>query len=212
MDKLEPEELIDELKPHITGEGIKRALKHPLIYVVPYLDIENKRINEAFKLKKRKIEQAIQDQDWVFYVALHEKPYRLDAIRIIDPLIKTNTLYWHIVRETWIICENVWEQKKEWYKILTSKRRGDPKQFMPEEDRKVWDNLPDKITIYRGHQGINKKGFSWTLKEKTALWFAKRFESKTAWVEIKTVNKKDCFAYLSIRGEDEIIYLKGNLR
>ena len=79
--------------------------------------------------------------------------------------------------------------------------------------------MPNTITIYRG--GIDDKGYSWTLNKDYAVWFANRWimngnlgdESNVTNrhetnVFEKTINKSDAIAYLSDRGESEIIYRK----
>ena len=76
---------------------------------------------------------------------------------------------------------------------------------MNEADRQALQNLPDKITVYRGYvPRQNKNGLSYSLDRSKAEWFAKRFADNGK-VIVKKVEKTDIFALLTDRNEDEVI-------
>lgn len=78
---------------------------------------------------------------------------------------------------------------------------------MSAEDKKVFDNLPNQIKVYRGYvPHLNRFGYSHTLDKEKAEWFAKRFNAKGR-VWAKTISKDKVFAYTNERGEQEIIIL-----
>jgi len=54
-------------------------------------------------------------------------------------------------------------------------------------------------------------GFSWTLDEEKARWFAARSSMETPLLARGTVSRRDVFAYLSGRGEQEIVCLPENV-
>ena len=73
---------------------------------------------------------------------------------------------------------------------------------MPKEDRRVFRDLPDELTIYRGVGAKDEEtaeffaeGFSWTLNRDKAEWFAQRnsVEGKS-YLETMRVSKGDVIA------------------
>lgn len=59
--------------------------------------------------------------------------------------------------------------------------KGANKQYlMTDEERKIFKNLPNRVTIYRGSQDISKgTNISWTLDYERAKWFAAEVLVKT---------------------------------
>ena len=154
------------------------------------------------KLKHNKARQKfIQDENYGAYVWLHERSYRLHAFDNIKDKL-TDKAYWEILSDIWVDSENIDDFKIEWVILLFYSTRANQKYFMSERDRKVFDNLPKKITIYRGG---SEDGLSWTLDKKKASWFANRFNRNLS-VFTKSVDKSNCLCYLGERNEDEIIY------
>lgn len=79
-------------------------------------------------------------------------------------------------------------------------KKADKRYLMSEEEYKVYENLPDIVTIYRGisdKRYSRKKSLSWTLDRKTAEWFSTRFNSKEGVVLEKKVHKDDILCYFS---------------
>jgi hypothetical protein len=95
----------------------------------------------------------------------------------------------------------------EWF------RQADPKYLMSEDDYKVWESLPDMVTVYRGActsmgTKIVKNAPSWTLDEKTARHFQRRLVipgRSVGHLFKAVVPKKYCLAYLNDRKEQTII-------
>ena len=92
------------------------------------------------------------------------------------------------------------------------------KHLMEKKDRKLFDKLPSKLTIYRGMSEAESKsgdfGISWTLKKTIAEQFAKQYlhnydsYDQNHLVKELTVNKEDVLAYYGGRSEEEIIYIQ----
>jgi hypothetical protein len=96
------------------------------------------------------------------------------------------------------------------YLLMANKRSGS-KYFMMPDERRYLAALPGSITVYRGYQGKHQaKGLSWTLDKERAEWFARRWGGLLdlgylSYVAERTVGKKDIFAYINSRQEQEII-------
>ena len=86
-------------------------------------------------------------------------------------------------------------------------RRADKKFLMSEAGYKKWQELPEKVTAYRGvteYNGKNVRVLSWTTNYETAKWFAGRFEEQGKIYQAE-IDKKHIFAYIDQRGESELI-------
>ena len=102
-------------------------------------------------------------------------------------------------------------------------RDSDMYFMMSNEELEVFNNLPDKFTVYRGITETDTEniaydeGLSWTLSEEKAKWFSTRFaknkKSKVLELEVhkntpypaKKGDKPKAVAYLNDREEQEII-------
>lgn len=201
------EDLNPDLKPYLCNTGNFPMLRHPLVYSVPYSPMMNALINKQYTGKKKKVAEYLIDENYNSYIFFHERPYRFSAFLEIAFKIKDDKEYWELAQAIWVDSENIWQNKQGWLIIFQSHIET-KEYFMSEGDKKTFNALPDKITIYRGYQkGKNKKGLSYTLDKEKAAWFAKRFHKDGLMLE-KEVRKEDVFAYTNERGENEIIYLK----
>lgn len=78
------------------------------------------------------------------------------------------------------------------------------------KERKLWESLPDKVTLYRGcstkEAEFGNFGFSWTLNRRIAEFFAFRnYKMDTAVYSI-LIDKKDIKAIILERDEDEALF------
>lgn len=87
-------------------------------------------------------------------------------------------------------------------------RKADKKALMDAEDYKVWESLPDTVTLYRGVSvGRERYGLSWTDNRKKAEWFMHRFEreGRSGTLLTVTVPRELCLCYFNSRGEEEVV-------
>lgn len=199
-----------ELKMYLRRLGAKgwQCIQHPLVYAVPYTPNTNNMYNKQLEWKKQMLEEAKSSGNLRAWVFAHERPYRLDAFRRW-PLPMTDQDYWETLGAIWSDSENIWQHLSQWKIYLSSSRPG-KEWFMDEEEREAFEKLPENLTIYRGYQKWrNKRGLSWTLNKDKAVWFSRRFVTRErrdkAAVDRRVVPKSSVFAYLTGRGEEEII-------
>lgn len=90
----------------------------------------------------------------------------------------------------------------------------DPLKMMGEGERKLYDKLPERITIYRGindKERITRNNFqkyvgnSWTLDKQKSIWFSNRLEQKYRVVLSTEISKSQVLSYFIIREEEEIL-------
>jgi hypothetical protein len=197
------EPLHPDLVPYLDENGpFGPALWHPLVHD-PMFHFTSM-ANRSYLAKQKILQRAIDESDWSTVVFLHERPYRLDALWQHADLLPDSE-FWSLAGEVWIDSENIWQKDRLWRAILRQPREH-PEFFMGEEDHEALLLLPKTLTIYRGAQtGLNEHGLSWTLDRERAEWFANRFEKADPIVLEREIPKADIFAYLTGRGEEEIV-------
>lgn len=207
------EELHPELQKYIGDTGVLGpVLKHPLVFGVPYTPLMNAMYNEQLKCKQCYLEEATTKGDWSHYIWLHERPYRVEAfLKIKDNL--TDEQYWNLLAEIWIDTENQW-QYKQWFMHLMTARASGREHLMHDDERELYNQLPDEFMIYRGYTPRyqrNKMGLSWTLSSWKARWFARRYNNKQGKVAVVSVKKANVLAVFKRRGELEVAILPDTL-
>lgn len=135
------------------------------------------------------------------------KPYGLTYLKYAEPYLSKED-FSKILGDAWVRSENpngdANVSKRE---LLSMFKQADKKALMTEEDYKRWESLDDTLTVYRGvtsHNAKNIKALSWTLDEKTAEWFAHRFDENGTVYQAQ-INKKDVYAYFGERCESEVV-------
>lgn len=184
--------------------------------------------NEIYLNKRKAIASAINNshlgipEDLTRFIWLHERPYRVDAfikgigishrsqnwLKFKQP-IRLNRSRWRILRDVWVDQENIFENYSKWKQLLKLPRdySGMNNDFMTPEESSYIQFLARQHVVYRGSkQKETLSGLSWTLSHDTAKFFADRFGQKGI-IKQKTISSQDIYAYISSRGEEEIILL-----
>jgi hypothetical protein len=209
------EPLLPELAHHLDeSETFGTCLRHPLVYAVPYHPQWAWQCNDQYEAKTQAVQEAIAAGDWHTVIWLHERPWRLWAFQQIQRRLKHRE-YWELLGAIWVDSENIWQNLEEWREVLTSRRPG-RRYMMSEDEREALAAMPEELTIHRGysHPGGTRLGFSWTLSEDRADWFARRLarDGEVPVVLISKVGRADVIAYFTGRGEEEIVVDPRSLR
>lgn len=195
--------MIEELSPirvlhPFIEEGVSFNLKTG--EVVNLLeDKEALKKEKALRLKRMKNMSPLQI---AFCVS---KPYRMLYLSLAFPYL-TKKERSEIMREVWISVENInGNINVSQMEILKMLRKCNPKYLIGQENFKVYENLPDTFTVYRGLQeNAQEDGLSWTLSKDVAEWFANRFDNEGKIIE-KVIHKSEVIAYFNDRDEEEIV-------
>ncbi len=204
-------ELHPSLKHFIQDGPMGKMIHHPLIVEMFLAPEMHDMINKRFEYKKKAIKTAKEEKKWERVIWHHERPYRIEAFLCLDEEFDISDKdFWSIMSEIMIDTENRWQHASIISELLDS-RRG-RRSLMDEDDRKVFDELPDEVTVYRGCQEVletwphhNREGMSWTLSKEKAEWFAKRFKREHSLVLTGVCQKEDIIAVLLGRGEEEVL-------
>lgn len=215
------EPLSPELEPYLSeaSSGMP-ALRHPLVYQVPYFSQLAWQANDQLAHKNQSLARARQEGDWHSFVFLHERPYRLRAFQAAEQLSDSwagrhpldDEAYWELLGDVYADTENFWQESLGWGKAL---RSGRPHRecFMSRDERQAFRELPDELVLYRGINGrARKRSWAWTLDRDRGIFFAHRLAgiremkgSRPPSLVTATASRSDAVGYLSRRGESEIV-------
>jgi hypothetical protein len=210
------EELLPELQPYLTENSVlgTPSIHHPLIISILHVPQLNKMINKSFLHKQEAIAKAIKKQNWISYVFLHERPYRLQALLDVTHMIEDDSpsenhpswqAYAELVASIWTDSENIWQNFEEWFEIWEDLKNRDLLKFTMEDHENEFLASSDLLTLYRGTSEDLDAGMSWTLDKNKAEWFAKRFNKDTPVVLETVVKASEVYAYYTGRNEQEIV-------
>lgn len=182
---------------------------HPFLDAVMYDGHEMLTLQNNADRMRKIIEAKIDEADLTRLLMLMKTPYHLLFAKLIKDCLSVDE-FSELLAYVWVNSENPNQDANVTIKeIVTMFKYCNPQKLMTDEDYKVYQNLPDKITIYRGIAvGRNPKGISYTDDKDKADWFAHRFDTgnKKGYVISKQVNKNKILAYFNVRGEKELVY------
>lgn len=202
--------------------------RHPLMVTMLPL-VSPLPIEEFLKDKAKWVRSAlIDDKNPHRYLHRHERVFRSTAfLRLLSDGYwddaHTNPRraceFWQCAAYVWADCEED-EGSDIWQAILEAEIPH--REFMTSSaDRRALREMGDYITVYRGVQGPNSEeafeegilGYQWTLDRKTAVFFSQRFlRAPDRGFILKTqVRTSEVIAYLTSRGESEIIFSPDSL-
>lgn len=204
------EELHPDLAKYLGETSIGLSLRHPLVYNILHTPQMNAYCNAQYRAKKEYIKKLIADKKYSHVIWMYERPYRMEKFAEIKSLL-TNKEYWELLGSIWSDSENLWQYGPMLDRLINSFRPG-REAMMGDDEKEFLANLPDELVVYRGHQMVNRRGYSWTMSYWRAKWFAERFQQARTGVLAGSVKKSDIIAVLLGRNEYEVICNPQNVR
>lgn len=137
-----------------------------------------------------------------------EKPERMRCFhKIVFELgVEDDALFWDNFWQIWSASENLNEDAQYIRELVDAGKLLGPSLRLDDEDAEQFGSLPDTFTVYRGGIKANRLGWSWTLDREKAVWFAERaFGPPHRYLMSTVVQKSDALAFLTSRGESEIV-------
>ncbi len=197
------ETLLPKLQKAVQSDGL---IHHPLMIMQMFSvddPVEVARANSMFLHKSKAARRYLAEANYLSYLTLVERPYRVGAFYKLMPLF-TDQQYWEWLGEIWIDAAFPFERLRKW-KALFGSDRSNRHLLMDEAERAALANMPDVLTIYRG--GKNRDGLGWTLSEDVAKKFAFTFVGARPCNRVfeGTVPKSKVYAFLTGRNEQTII-------
>jgi len=201
--------LVPELRKHIHWMADDLWIHSPLIVASGLGFFSAEHFNQAYARKRSIADKYLGNlrSHARRYLALVEKPYRLEAFLEIRARL-TDAQYWKCLELVWTMSESLNPEIDTWIELFRSQRRYRP-LLMDRKERHAFESLPDELTVYRGYQDGEYDhlfGLSWTLSKPQAAWFAHRFDHNGKPTVAKARCKRaDVFCYLNGRQEQEIV-------
>lgn len=114
----------------------------------------------------------------------------------------SNPRYWEVMRTVWVAVGST--ETAQLFRTLMQSSRPCRSWFMTPEDAAALEAMPFPLTVWRAYDAEPDPGISWTLDEQWCEGYAK---AKGRRVKQMQVSRDQVFAYVSRRGEDEVIVL-----
>lgn len=183
------------------------CIKHPLVFSMMHHDAMNAMANKKLAILKAEVAKAAAAGKWRTYVWHHERPYRLNALMHATAHGLEGPEYWHLLGEVWTDAEYPRQHGNSKWLYLFGRMTPGKEELMDEEERDAFAALPERVTVYRGHQSDNASGLSWTLSLDKAKWFARRLlqPRQVGMVTQGELLKADAYAFFTGRNEEELV-------
>ena len=144
----------------------------------------------------------------IAYRVAYAHDMELDNGKVLDLFRKyhrllSNPRYWEMLKVVWIAVGST-SVAGEFRQYMQS-TRACRNYFMTPEEHEVLRNMKFPLKVWRACSGDDDDGLSWTVNLEVAMEFAVR--GKCRKIITREVVRKDVFAYINRRGEDEIIIL-----
>jgi hypothetical protein len=120
---IKPEPLIKALRTYLERRAPMPMLRHPLVYRVPYFDIEAGLVNAQYLEKLRRIKELEACADFSTIVWMYERPYRLEAL-IRYAIRMPDAEFWALSAQVWCDTENADECWESWQALMLADRPG----------------------------------------------------------------------------------------
>ena len=125
----------------------------------------------------------------------------LDIFRRKTRLL-SNPRYWEVMRTVWVAVGST--ETAPLFRTLMQSSRPCRSWFMTPEDDAALDAMPFPLTVWRAYDADPDPGISWTLDR---VWCEGYAKAKGRRVKSMQVSRDQVFAYVSRRGEEEVIIL-----
>ena len=116
--------------------------------------------------------------------------------------LMSNPRYWEFMRTVWVAAGST--ETAPIFRRLMKSTRPCKGWFMTPEDAAALDKMQFPLTVWRAYDGDPDPGISWTIDREWCEGYAK---SKGRKIKERQVMREEIFAYVTRRGESEIILL-----
>ena len=114
----------------------------------------------------------------------------------------SNPRYWEVMRTVWVAVGST--ETAPLFRSLMQSGRPCRSWFMTPEDAAALEAMAFPLTVWRAYDADPDPGISWTLDREWCEGYAK---AKGRRVKQMQVSREQVFAYVSRRGEEEVIVL-----
>jgi hypothetical protein len=167
------------------------------------------KIRKAIDFRFTVLDRSKSLQEVFFWIT---KPNRLQIFHFITCMYSLNKVTYHkLLKDIWVTTE--FPHQMAIPKIVSLFKNADAELLMTEDEKCIYTNLPESVTVYRGcpDKRAKVRGLSWTTRLEKADWFANRFNHDGTVYQAE-IRKKHIFMFTDERKESECVvnlrYLK----
>ena len=184
-------------------------------YSAPTYDPRSLAVNQRTDFTRRipALKPKQLARDWKIALQIIRAYEAGDTGRVIEIFcgkqhLLSNPRYWDLMRTVWVAAGST--ETAPLFRRLMRSGRPCKSWFMTPEDAEALEAMQFPLTVWRAWDDSlcdergEDPGISWTLDEEWCRGYA---EAKGRQVKSRQVERKDVFAYVSRRGEEEIIIL-----
>lgn len=133
-------------------------------------------------------------------------PDKVIEIFLSKAHLLSNPRYWELMRTVWIAAGST--ETAHIFRKLMKSARPCRSWFMTPEDADELDGMTFPLTVWRAYDKCytpeTDPGISWTIDKE---WCEEYAQKKGRIIRSRTVTREEIFAYVSRRGESEVIIL-----
>lgn len=168
---------------------------------------------EGRKRWQKSLMERIDKAPKVEYILfLLNGPYLMNYLRLIEKYIYSEEKLADLLKYCWTNQEFPnWNERGQSLRTCLRLFKKAKHYIMDEDERDIFDSLPEEITIYRGQYNDGKHkdrpypALSWTTDSDRAFWFVTHRYSPNGIMYKAQIKRKDVVCYLNNRGEQELI-------
>ncbi len=183
---------------------MKEIPKYSVPTYNPHSMVDNERTDFTRRIPSLPEKQLVRDSKIAMQLVRAEEQGAEAMIEVFTrkASLLSNPRYWEFMRTVWVAAGST-ETAPLFRKLMKSSRpcKG---WFMTPEDAADLDAMQFPLTVWRAYDSEPDKGISWTIDREWCEGYAK---AKGRKVKERQVMREEIFAYITRRGESEIILL-----
>jgi len=195
--RIEP--LREELRHFLEDTRLGIFIRHPFCNTHIHDLTRCALIHEQIDRRSAEADTYFEAADYERYLGCIERPHQPEYLAK-DAWLLSDAQYWRLLGTVYAIQKHTIHHRELFNELFRSERR-EREHLMNEDERRIFERLPDEITVYRGYSDDEyEQGIAWTLQKERAIWYAHSDRSKDPneipRVIYGKVRKQDVWAYL----------------
>lgn len=162
-------------------------------------------LTEVVAHKQKRLAECKKKKDVGKFIALHERPYRFDALLMARGWASSQTQWLNVAGWVWTDAEDPGINLRHWKQIFHS---PGAKFMMDADDTKFFNQLPKTFTIYRAARPphiLATDGIAWTTSLAAAHVFMQRYKRRDPLLLTSKIDKTAVLCAFNGRKECEVI-------
>ena len=200
--------------PLLPATGVENtgAVCHPIASSLYYIDQSSHKLFDislpyGYTIYRQHIMETIKGLSLSSIYRLIHESYKLTWFQLCKDYMTDDDYAWYL-KSSWLDEDDPNQDRTvNRAEAISYFKLASKQHLMNRADLKIYQNLPETITIYRGVSPKRARlGLSWTADKEIASWYKKRYESGIkGQLLTAAINKKHILAYIDDLNEKELI-------